>query len=74
MRLRELVRPATCVGTLASTPLTAPADLPLAALSRALTDGRTHAAVIVDAAGGLRGMVTQTDLLVALCRALTELR
>lgn len=70
--LRELVRPADCVGTLASTPLTASAAFPLAALSRALTDGHTHAAVIVDAAGGLRGMVTQTDLLVALCRALTD--
>ncbi len=70
--LRELVRPGACVGELASPPLTAPADLPALALSRALTDGRAHAAVIVDAAGRLRGMVTQTDLIVALCRALTD--
>lgn len=70
--LRELVRPAGRVGSLASTPSTAPAELPLAALSLALTDGRAHAVVIVDGAGGLRGMVTQTDLLVALCRALTD--
>lgn len=68
--LRELVRPATSVGSLASTPSTAQAGLPLAALSLALTDGHAHAVVIVDDAGGLRGMVTQTDLLVALCRAL----
>lgn len=70
--LRELVRPGACVDELASPPLTAPADLPALALSRALTDGRAHAAVIVDAAGRLRGMVTQTDLIVALCRALTD--
>ncbi|MFR9803128.1 HPP family protein [Pseudonocardia sp. RS010] len=70
--LRELVRPAARVGELASPPLTATADLPALALSRALTDGRAHAAVIVDAAGRPCGMVTQTDLLVALCRALTD--
>ncbi|MEU7817540.1 HPP family protein [Pseudonocardia sp. NPDC049154] len=70
--LRELVRPGVCVGELASPPLTARADQPALALSRALTDGRAHAAVIVDAAGRLRGMVTQTDLIVALCRALTD--
>lgn len=70
--LRELVHPAASVGALASTPSTAPAEIPLAALSLALTDGHAHAVVIVDGAGGLRGMVTQTDLLVALCRALTD--
>ncbi|MCE3550415.1 HPP family protein [Pseudonocardia sp. RS11V-5] len=70
--LRELVRPASCVSEVASPPLTAPADLPALALSRALTDGHAHAAVIVDADGGLCGMVTQTDLIVALCRALTD--
>ena len=70
--LRELVRPAARVGTLASAPSTAPADRPLAALSRALTDGHAHAVVIVDGGGRLRGMVTQTDLLVALCRVLAD--
>ncbi|GAA1841579.1 HPP family protein [Pseudonocardia ailaonensis] len=70
--LRELERPGSRVGALASPPVTAVADLPALALARTLTDGRAHAAVVVDAAGRLLGMVSQTDLMVALCRVLTD--
>ncbi|GAA1872087.1 HPP family protein [Pseudonocardia alni] len=70
--LRELAHPAGTVGSMASLPSTASADTPLAALSRILTDGRTHAVVIVDERNRLRGMVTQTDLLIALCRILAD--
>ena len=48
---------------------TAPAEAPAFGLVPVLTDGRTHAVVIVDAARRVLGVVTQTDLLAALSRA-----
>lgn len=71
--LRDLARSdGSRLSELASPAATATADIPVAALSRILTDGVTHAVVIVDEERTLRGVVTQTDLLVALCRVLTE--
>lgn len=70
--LRELVHPARTVGEIASPPRTAPADMPAVALSRTLTDGRAHAVVIVDSGRRLLGIVSQTDLMIALTRALTD--
>jgi CBS domain-containing membrane protein len=67
--LRELARPGATVAAVMTPPLTAaPAD-PAAVLVGPLSDGRRHAAMVVEPAGGeLLGLVTQTDLLAALSR------
>ncbi|HMG50301.1 MAG TPA: hypothetical protein VK597_06870, partial [Inquilinus sp.] len=49
---------------------TAAADDPAMALLPVLTDGRTHAVVIIDGDRRIQGRITQADLLAALARAL----
>ncbi|WP_374383948.1 HPP family protein [Dongia sp.] len=66
--LRELLRPGDTVETVMSPAWTTEADRPAIDLIAPLTDGKTHAAVITDAAGHLAGVVTQTDLLATLGR------
>ncbi|MCX5480114.1 HPP family protein [Kaistia geumhonensis] len=48
--------------------LTAAADAPALGLVQRLSDGRSHAVVIVGTNGQVEGLVTQTDLLAALAR------
>ncbi|HTN97874.1 MAG TPA: CBS domain-containing protein [Nordella sp.] len=50
--------------------VTARPDTPVTSLVPLLSNGRTHAVIIVDDASRIVGIVTQTDLLVALSRAL----
>ncbi len=67
--LRELARPGQRVADVMTEPLTiAPAE-PAVLLTAALTDGRRHAAMVVDPGSGkLLGLVAQADLLAALAR------
>ncbi|TIO12692.1 MAG: CBS domain-containing protein, partial [Mesorhizobium sp.] len=48
---------------------TASPETPAMSLLPLLTDGRSHAAVIVDAGRHILGLITQTDLLAAAARA-----
>ncbi|MGX5774861.1 HPP family protein [Methylorubrum zatmanii] len=50
---------------------TARPDDPVVALASALTDGRTHAVVIIDDDRTILGVITQTDLLATLTRLLS---
>jgi CBS domain-containing membrane protein len=68
--LRELARPGATVGDRMAPPLLTAPDRPAIALVEALTDGRRHAATVVDGDRRLLGLVTQTDLLAALSREL----
>ncbi|HEY4252387.1 MAG TPA: HPP family protein [Roseomonas sp.] len=67
--LRELADAAGPVGRVMSQAMTASADQPAVSLIPALTDGRTHAVIIVDADQRVLGLITQTDLLAALARS-----
>ena len=64
--LRELTAARDRVEQLMSAATTALEDDPALSLVAALTDGRAHAAVIVDDKKRVRGMITQTDLLALL--------
>ena len=66
--LRELAQPGGRIADIMSEASTAKPDMPALDLIRPLTDGQTHAVVIVDDRRMLLGMVTQTDLLTALAR------
>ena len=66
--LRELARPGDRIADLMSAASTSRPDVPALDLLAPLTDGRTHAVVIVGERRALLGMVTQTDLLAALAR------
>ncbi|NLT07530.1 MAG: HPP family protein [Solirubrobacterales bacterium] len=66
--LRELARPADAVAAVMSPPLTVEPEDPVTALVGPLTDGRRHAAMVVDGDGRLAGLVAQADLLAALAR------
>lgn len=66
--LRELLRDGRTIADVMSPPWTAPRERPVIELIAPLTDGKTHAAVIVDAEQRLVGLVTQTDLLATLGR------
>jgi CBS domain-containing membrane protein len=68
--LRELARASHCVDGVHSPAATAAANDPAMALLPLLTDGRTHAVVIVDGDRQIQGLVTQADLLAALAHAL----
>jgi CBS domain-containing membrane protein len=68
--LRELVRAPEGIDGLHSAAATAAADDPALALLPVLTDGRTHAVVVVDGDRRIQGLITQADLLAALARAL----
>lgn len=50
---------------------TAGPDAPVVALASSLTDGRTHAVVVVDGDRHVLGIITQTDLLATLTRLLS---
>jgi CBS domain-containing membrane protein len=68
--LRELTRGDGKLGDLVSSaPVTAPQDLAMNLIPK-LTDGRHHAVIVTDEAHRVLGLITQTDLLAALARAL----
>jgi len=67
--LRELARADEAVASVTSTASTAAAGSPAMALLPVLTDGRTHAVIIVDDDSRILGLITQTDLLAATARA-----
>lgn len=66
--LRELLRPGATIADVMSSAWITRQDRPVIELIAPLTDGKTHAAVIVDAEQRLVGLVTQTDLLATLGR------
>lgn len=66
--LREIVDAAGPIGQVMSQAATALPYEPAVSLLPALTDGRTHAVVIVDTDRRVLGLITQTDLLAALAR------
>ncbi|MDY0871659.1 HPP family protein [Dongia rigui] len=66
--LRELLKADADVAAVMSAAWTTTAEKPAIDLIAPLTDGKTHAAVITDAAHHLVGVVTQTDLLATLGR------
>lgn len=66
--LRELTEEPGTVETLMSPVVTALETDPAVSLVPALTDGRAHAAVIVDDERRLKGLITQTDLLAVLAQ------
>jgi CBS domain-containing membrane protein len=68
--LRELAAPAAHVATLLSPAKTAAPDAPAVSLLPDLTDGRTHAVIVIDADKKVLGVISQTDLLSALGRTL----
>jgi CBS domain-containing membrane protein len=70
--LRELALADGNVGGCMSKAATAAADDSAVSLVPALIDGTSHAVVIVDAQRGLVGLITQTDLLVAMMRTLAR--
>lgn len=61
----ELVNATGEVGSAMVRPVTTQASAPALALLPALTDGRTHAAIVVDSERRVLGLITQTDLLSA---------
>jgi CBS domain-containing membrane protein len=70
--LRELtLHGAIDVARAMSEARTAGPDEPVVALVSALTDGRTHAVVVIDAERRVLGIITQTDLLATLTRLLS---
>ncbi|TIM15157.1 MAG: HPP family protein [Mesorhizobium sp.] len=67
--LRELARAAQAVKSVTKAVATASASAPAMGLLPVLTDGRSHAVVIVDDNQHILGLITQTDLLAATARA-----
>ncbi|RUU57886.1 CBS domain-containing protein, partial [Mesorhizobium sp. M2C.T.Ca.TU.002.02.1.1] len=66
--LRELTRATDIVKGVMSKAGTASPDTPAMSLLPVLTDGRSHAVVIVNSERHILGLITQTDLLVAAAR------
>lgn len=66
--LRELLGEGARVRDVMTVPVKVAADDDALDLAKPLTDGRHHAAVVVDDEQRLIGIVTQTDLLVAMAR------
>ncbi|UCI06206.1 HPP family protein [Mesorhizobium sp. B1-1-8] len=66
--LRELTRAIDTVKSVMSKAGTASPETPAMSLLPVLTDGRSHAVVIVDAERRILGLITQTDLLAAAAR------
>ncbi|MER9223997.1 CBS domain-containing protein, partial [Mesorhizobium sp. M0644] len=66
--LREMTKATDTVRAVMSKASTASPDTPAMSLLPVLTDGRSHAAVIVDAERRIIGLITQTDLLAAAAR------
>ncbi|RVD19568.1 CBS domain-containing protein, partial [Mesorhizobium sp. M4B.F.Ca.ET.017.02.2.1] len=69
--LRELTKATDTVKGVMSKAGTASPDTPAMSLLPVLTDGRSHAAVIVDGERRILGLITQTDLLAAAARVQT---
>lgn len=67
--LRELALSQPTVGDVMSAPSTATPQTHVIDLIPSLTDGSTHAVIIVGDGGEILGLVTQTDLLAAFSRA-----
>ncbi|MGQ9370225.1 HPP family protein [Azospirillum sp. ST 5-10] len=65
----QLARPGLRIADIMVPAITARPDTPAFHLLRHLSDGRVHEVMIVDPQQALLGIVTQTDLLVALARA-----
>jgi CBS domain-containing membrane protein len=70
--LREIAGASGDVGSRMSPAATSFAETPAIALVRTLTDGSTHAVIVVDANKDVLGIVTQTDLLAALAKLLPK--
>lgn len=68
--LRELAAGLERIRDRISPAVTARPDMPITDLIPLLSNGRTHAVIITDRDGRIAGIVTQTDLLVAVSRAL----
>lgn len=66
--LRELTRPTDTVKGVMSKAGTASPDTPAMSLLPVLTDGHSHAVVMVDGERRILGLITQTDLLAAAAR------
>lgn len=66
--LREIVDATGDVGARRSPAATATVATPAVALIPALTDGKTHAVIIVDQDRSIQGLITQTDLLSAITK------
>ncbi|TPI18054.1 MULTISPECIES: HPP family protein [unclassified Mesorhizobium] len=66
--LRELTRATDTVKGVMSKAGTASPETPAMSLLPVLTDGRSHAVVIVDSSRHILGLITQTDLLAAAAR------
>ncbi len=69
--LRELTKATDTVKGVMSKAGTASPDTPAMSLLPVLTDGRSHAVVIVDGERHILGLITQTDLLAAAARVQT---
>lgn len=70
--LRELAKPASRVADVFSTAATAHPETIAFSLLPTLTDGRTHAVVVVNTQGTVIGLITQTDLLAAAARSIAN--
>ncbi|MBD3838180.1 CBS domain-containing protein, partial [Brevundimonas sp.] len=70
--LRELAHADKEISGVISAAATAAVDDPALGLLPLLTDGRTHAVVIVDCDRHITGLISQTDLLAALARTLPD--
>lgn len=68
--LRELADTAGDIGHVMSDAATAAPGDPAVGLIPILSDGRTHAVIVVDEGRRVQGVITQTDLLAALARTL----
>lgn len=68
--LRELSEGIGSIERILSKPATANAGDPALSLLPVLTDGRTHAVIVVDADWRVLGLISQTDLLSAMARLL----
>ncbi|MEX2744298.1 HPP family protein [Rhizobium mongolense] len=66
--LRELAFAAGPVEALMAPSATTSADAPALGLLPVLTDGKTHAVVVIDQAWQIIGLISQTDLLAAMAR------
>ena len=72
--LRELTRATDTVKGVMAKAGTAPPEAPAMSLLPVLTDGRSHAVVIIDAERHIIGLITQTDLLAAAARLQSPLK
>jgi CBS domain-containing membrane protein len=68
--LRELSESNGTIAQALSRPAIADAGDPALSLLPVLTDGRTHAVIVVDADRQILGLISQTDLLSAMARLL----